>query len=24
VDTLGWLQSNMPEIEAFERSRETV
>ncbi len=24
VDTLGWLQSNLPEIEAFERSRETV
>ena len=24
VDTLGWLQSNMPEIEAYERSRETV
>mgnify|MGYP006164499677 FL=1 len=24
VDTLGWLQANMPEIEAFERSRETV
>ncbi|VXB12540.1 3-isopropylmalate dehydratase small subunit [Brevundimonas sp. G8] len=24
VDTLGWLQANMPEIEAYERSRETV
>jgi 3-isopropylmalate/(R)-2-methylmalate dehydratase small subunit len=24
VDTLGWLQSNLPEIEAFERSREIV
>ena len=24
VDTLGWLQANMPEIEAFERLRETV
>lgn len=24
VDTLGWLQSNLPEIEAYERSRETV
>ena len=24
VDTLGWLQSNMPEIEAYERSKETV
>jgi len=24
VDTLGWLQANMPEIEAYERSKETV
>ncbi|OYW90030.1 MAG: 3-isopropylmalate dehydratase small subunit, partial [Caulobacterales bacterium 32-67-6] len=24
VDTLGWLQANLPEIEAYERSRETV
>ena len=24
VDTLGWLQSNMTEIEAYERSSETV
>jgi 3-isopropylmalate/(R)-2-methylmalate dehydratase small subunit len=24
VDTLGWLQSNMTEIEAYERSRETA
>ena len=24
VDTLGWLQSNLPEIEAYERSRETA
>ncbi len=23
VDTLGWLQSKLPEIEAFERSKET-